>query len=841
MYLCYFSDTDLGDGNDDLTGCDTVLSLAFTYNGKPIDAVYGSECPADGYDYFQGPIVKGDPTDVANWNFGKRSGYRNLGMTALSYYINGAGADYSDPTQGDAAGAGHWYNFMRGLGSRSGNAMVNPKTNKVTTFAFSGDPVTGQGWIDGIQFAPADRRHVQSSGPFSMVPGDTQEVVIGTIIGLGGDRMSSISVLKFYDLQAQSAYNNNFNVATPPPTPKVTAAELSNAVSLYWGGDGVDPTESSNKVGYAFEGYNVYQLPQAASLIADAKRIATYDLPNGVKIILDDYTSGVLVTLPAQYGSDNGLQHYIKIDHDYINDRPLVNGQHYFFAVTAYTYNPDPTAVPSQLENTLNAIEVVPQSLKPGYTATSTLEQVVPVTITPGVKSDAVANVTVVDPTRTTGNSYQISFDTAAGNYYWKLVNTTTGKTLVAKNTNLTGDYNYPTIDGLLFRISAPLRPDGTAGEGLRDDNDPDGNMGFSWITASDPPYGSSVRFINPQTATTSWNFQAYGVAWGLYNSVGWPGPTSLFPGTSVQSKDVKTVDIRFSSDKTKWSKAYRFLRGSTTDTSLTSPAFYPFIINKYTGSGTGYPYQDIRDVPFTVWDVDATPARQLNVGFMESNTKPPGGKVDGQWRPTAATDGGREFLFIFASTYSATPLTQYTTGTGGVPLNIYAEPRDLMYWGCWVDRTTRPFPQDAGANVNTTLRLIPYYPVSRDVKWTFTAPAPLPYDATLAKTDINSINVFPNPYFGFQQMEQSRYVRFITFNHLPPKATIRIFTVSGNMVQTLQKNDATQFINWDLKNWNGLFVASGMYIAYIDMPDIGAKKILKIAVIMEAQFLDRN
>jgi hypothetical protein len=33
---------------------------------------------------------------------------------------------------------------------------------------------------------------------------------------------------------------------------------------------------------------------------------------------------------------------------------------------------------------------------------------------------------------------------------------------------------------------------------------------------------------------------------------------------------------------------------------------------------------------------------------------------------------------------------------------------------------------------------------------------------------------------------------------------------------------------------------ASGLYIAYIEMPDIGATKILKIAIIQEEQILDR-
>jgi hypothetical protein len=74
----------------------------------------------------------------------------------------------------------------------------------------------------------------------------------------------------------------------------------------------------------------------------------------------------------------------------------------------------------------------------------------------------------------------------------------------------------------------------------------------------------------------------------------------------------------------------------------------------------------------------------------------------------------------------------------------------------------------------------------------------------------------------------------------LPKKAKIKIYTLSGDLVTIIEKDDDSQFINWNLKNHNNLFVASGMYIAHIDMPGLGEKKILKIAIIMESQVIDR-
>jgi hypothetical protein len=122
---------------------------------------------------------------------------------------------------------------------------------------------------------------------------------------------------------------------------------------------------------------------------------------------------------------------------------------------------------------------------------------------------------------------------------------------------------------------------------------------------------------------------------------------------------------------------------------------------------------------------------------------------------------------------------------------------------------------------------------------YTFKVPSAT-YSVAKAKNDLNMINVFPNPYYGVNSEELNKYNRFVTFSHLPPKATIRVFNLAGVLVQTITKNDPTQFTRWNLNNQSNLPVASGLYIAYIDMPELGATKILKIAIIQEQQILDR-
>ncbi len=60
-------------------------------------------------------------------------------------------------------------------------------------------------------------------------------------------------------------------------------------------------------------------------------------------------------------------------------------------------------------------------------------------------------------------------------------------------------------------------------------------------------------------------------------------------------------------------------------------------------------------------------------------------------------------------------------------------------------------------------------------------------------------------------------------------------------LVKTINHNLSgpnDQFDTWNLQNDSGYPVASGIYVVYIDMPDLGTTKILKLAVIQEQQIL---
>src|SRR3990172_2176325 len=98
---------------------------------------------------------------------------------------------------------------MRGL-SWDGNQIINPITGKPTIWPLTGDPVTGTGWYEGSSdwyHHPGQKDYHMPSGPFTMAPGDTQEVAIAIIIARGTDNINSITELRNLAAHVQEFYN----------------------------------------------------------------------------------------------------------------------------------------------------------------------------------------------------------------------------------------------------------------------------------------------------------------------------------------------------------------------------------------------------------------------------------------------------------------------------------------------------------------------------------------------------------------------------------------------------------------------------------------------------------
>ncbi len=96
---------------------------------------------------------------------------------------------------------------------------------------------------------------------------------------------------------------------------------------------------------------------------------------------------------------------------------------------------------------------------------------------------------------------------------------------------------------------------------------------------------------------------------------------------------------------------------------------------------------------------------------------------------------------------------------------------------------------------------------------------------------------VVPNPYVASASFEPERFavsgrgVRRLEFRAIPALATIRIYTVRGELVETLDHDGSTTgVVEWNLRSKDNLEIAPGLYIFHVDS-DVG-EHVGKFAVI---------
>ncbi|MCB9170559.1 MAG: T9SS type A sorting domain-containing protein [Flavobacteriales bacterium] len=209
LWLASRTDTDIGGSSDDYVGCDTVLNMAFGYNGDAIDETgyaqgYGEHPPAQG-------------------------------LVALNADLH-AFAPIGGSVSSDLTNAVTYYNYAIGLHA-DGSPMVDLLTNAVTHYRYPGDPNDPSQWSEqSAMNAPGDRRFIASYGPwYNVAPGDTICLDLAFVFAQDtlGDNLSSVTLLKqraaavraWYDQHA-TACNTYIPLAVPDhpsgPAPSIT-------------------------------------------------------------------------------------------------------------------------------------------------------------------------------------------------------------------------------------------------------------------------------------------------------------------------------------------------------------------------------------------------------------------------------------------------------------------------------------------------------------------------------------------------------------------------------------------------------------------------------------------
>jgi hypothetical protein len=114
--------------------------------------------------------------------------------------------------------------------------------------------------------------------------------------------------------------------------------------------------------------------------------------------------------------------------------------------------------------------------------------------------------------------------------------------------------------------------------------------------------------------------------------------------------------------------------------------------------------------------------------------------------------------------------------------------------------------------------------PVANDDVYAFTTKGQV-ISSGLAKQQYRTAPyVVPNPYAGAASFEPQKFAttgrgdRRMEFRGLPVSATVRIYTVRGDLVQTLHQDGSTSgYAVWDLRTKDNLDVAPGLYIFHVE------------------------
>ncbi|HRE74928.1 MAG TPA: T9SS type A sorting domain-containing protein [Flavobacteriales bacterium] len=427
-YFGQWCDPDVGFSEDDFVGCDVQRGLGYAYNGDAFDDAgqgqsgYGANPPAVGIDFFQGPFQDNDNIDnplttnisdaidslgipYKGIGIGYGDGVvdnERFGMRKFLYYFR------SDQTnvnaQKEPNNANDFYRYLQGIwldgtpfyfggtahqssAGAQANGLVRcdfmfPGNSDPLLFGTLGVPVANaSSWTEFNEGnTPADRRFMQSAGPFTLTPGQKNNITVGVVYARAttGNSYASVDKLRLADDKAQALFDNCFKILDAPDAPDLTIQELDRGVVLY-----LTNPNSSNNVGeayvekdpfivlpfvlengdstatytdakrdslssYRFQGYKIYQLKDATVSSSDltdpdkARIVAQCDIKDGVgrlvNFIKDEDLNYDVPTMMVE-GADKGIFHSLYLENDAFTQKRLVNHKTYYYMAVAYAYN----------------------------------------------------------------------------------------------------------------------------------------------------------------------------------------------------------------------------------------------------------------------------------------------------------------------------------------------------------------------------------------------------------------------------------------------------------------------------------------------------------------------
>ncbi len=657
----------------------------------------------------------------------------------------------------------------------------------------------------------ADNVFLYGSGPIRLESLETQRFSVALLLGENKDDL-------FLNADVvQTIYNSGYRFTRPPLKPIVTAVAGDHKVTLYW--DSRAEESVDDITGKDFEGYVIYRSTdfqfQDVTTITDANgskflarpltdafgNPARFDLVNGIK---------GLATVPypgrgvAYYlGDDTGLRH------SYV-DSTVKNGVTYYYAVVSYDHGDYPrgeragipptessksiTEEQGRLVFDVNTVAVTPNPPALGYVPPELVDNEVKHTAGPGTGSVAAR---ILDVTRVQeGDRYVLTFsDTLV---------TDQGDTVLQKNYSVRD--MMPVTETFFAKLGGflPLANRALI-HGTIQVTDPKSGTVFTEGVDYEINYRlGKLKALEGGALQDRVPYQIRYEYFPIYQSTYFNNEDAnpVFDGIELFVNDEK--DIHIDTSKTGW------VRGGK------RPKGYELKVKLFQ---TGKPYPasyEVRfanenideddffhvPVPFTVWNL--TENRRSRFVFLDKADK----------------NGVRKTL----SSGDALVILNKETGTQSSWMVTFADT---------TADTTGVVPQDGDVFLIHTTK-----PFRVGDVFEFETKA-LREDKQMAASALDRIAVVPNPYIVAAEWEPKQVLltapreRRLEFINLPMECTIRIYTLAGELVDTIQhKSSVTNGAEtWDLLSKDNIGVAYGVYIYHVEAPGIG-EKIGKFAII---------
>lgn len=637
----------------------------------------------------------------------------------------------------------------------------------------------------------ADNVFIYGSGYFPLKAGDSQRFSIALLTGV--DKRDLYETAN----TVQTIYDNGYQFAVAPNKPKLTIVPGDGQVNLYWDDSAEDSYDPI--FGYDFQGYAIYRstdpgfnecltITNTYGVPTLHKPIAKFDLDDGIYGPAKVGNGGVHYDL----GTDNGLVH------EYA-DTGLVNGVTYYYAVCSYDIG-DTSGInnltPSECTKIIDQDAYTKEITRDDNTGMAT-----PQRQSPGLLSPTLFNGEVNRSACTNGTgSIKIDFVDMVSVKQGMNYDLTFSKTGTAGATELSvTDRSTQYFDTLEVVSTLWMQMNKTQVTNISV-SDSNGDLISNALYDVDPGIGRiqfDASLLN-ETAYISFNYQP------VYQSpyMNEEDAMPVFDGMKIYVKDdLLSRDIQ----KSGWLNSETTLSAGITQES---------------------------DSLFTheyklVW----------NSAYMNENT------VFGQHAPFK--------IYDMSDDTSEAPIYVTPHDNGNFTIDsdilILSEAIKNPAYAVWRLWFTYPTSGDTLMPADGDIfRIMLKRPFAETDTIQF-ATEKAKYDPSSIDNPLDAITVVPNPYCAQAIWEpksgyaSGRGERRVFFTNLPPVCSIRIYTISGEHVQTLEHNSggdlsANMFDGseaYDLLNKDNSDIAYGVYLWQVDATASGlGTKIGKFAVI---------